>query len=345
MMPGKKLFRFVFVAALLCSLPGVLSKTFAQPKTVPYLHVWPDPNKGKILPNDAGSSINGPTTTVDQHLIGRVSKAKYRYFIVHDNDSTKKSKGGSRVVYFNGLGNLVEQKFYDTLSTVSLYWHFIYKSDRLQNWNYIVNGARAKEESHWMSYDDNGRKTEERVYIVPVKDSFKIAFKYDERGNLKQEANYNMDPAKSKIVYYSYDVKGNQIASVATSEATPLVTTWYHMRAKYNATGSKTEWVYYEQKDSSDIEKMFMTYNEAGQCIETQDYQGGKLDMKVNYKYDSIGNTLEKLCYSPALNEELSVFYVYQYDKKGNIIRQEDYKLRDGKKELVGIADAVYEYY
>ena len=191
---------------------------------------------------------------------------------------------------------------------------------------------------------------------VPTKKlASKNVFKYDANGNMTELANYSSDGKLVSTIKTTYDASGYPI-----SEETILGNGNVDLRStiKTDAKGNRIEQNDVRADPTGTLFnfKQFYSYDEKGQLIEravyrdngaffykygfTYDANGNKTEWtrltsnnavlgKVVYKYNDKNNLIEQNEYEGASTLKSSFTFTYEYDKKGNWIRQN--KLQDNK--------------
>ena len=185
--------------------------------------------------------------------------------------------------------------------------------------------------------------------------SLKNVFKYDANGNMTELANYSSDGKLVSTIKTTYDASGNPI-----SEETILGNGNVDLRStiKADAKGNRIEQNDVKADPTGTLFnfKQFYSYDEKGQLIERAVYRdngaffykygfaydgsGNKTEWtrltsnnavlgKVVYKYNDKNNLIEQNEYEGASTLKSSFTFTYEYDKKGNWIRQN--KLQDNQ--------------
>ena len=185
--------------------------------------------------------------------------------------------------------------------------------------------------------------------------SSKNVFKYDANGNMTELANYSSDGKLVSTIKTTYDASGNPI-----SEETILGNGNVDLRStiKADAKGNRIEQNDVKTDPTGTLFnfKQFYSYDEKGQLIERAVYRdngaffykygfaydgsGNKTEWtrltssnavlgKVVYKYNDKNNLIEQNEYEGASTLKSSFTFTYEYDKKGNWIRQN--KLQDNQ--------------
>ena len=186
------------------------------------------------------------------------------------------------------------------------------------------------------------------------KGSSRNVFKYNANGNIVELANYKSDGKVNSTVKSTYDSTGTLIKeeTLLGNGTVDLVST-----IKTDAKGNKIE-----QEDTRPMGNVLFNYkynykyDEKGQLIERIAYRGngallfkytfkyddkgnktewiqsasdGSVTGKVIYKYNEKNNLVEDIQYNKDGQVKATYTYSYEFDKKGNWIRQK--KMQDGK--------------
>lgn len=203
------------------------------------------------------------------------------------------------------------------------------------------------EKSHLLKNNIVSKTQWDYKYVdgVPVENGFKSAYrKYDKAGNMVIIINYKFTGEVSSVEHYEYnnkgdrtqyirykgnmaemqykenieyDSKGNKVKVYGTRHKAPPFKTLY----TYTPDNKISEIVYYigEAVD----EKRVFTHEGNTAHIEVLDGEGNQKYRLVN-KYNSMGKVIEESKYEP--NDAISDKASYQYDSKGNMLKEEKYQ-------------------
>lgn len=198
--------------------------------------------------------------------------------------------------------------------------------------------------------------------------SLKNMFKYDENGNRLELTNYKPDGSVNSIVRTAYDSSG-KVVSEETILADGTIDTKSVVKTdengnrveqndikqkskgnnnfnrkylyRYDAKAHMLEWLAY-QGNGNFFFKYNFTYDPNGNRTEwLQLTQTNALIGKVEYKYDDKNNIIGENKYKGDGTLTESSTFTYEFDKKGNWVRQE--KIQNGA--VVEVRERVYKYY
>lgn len=193
----------------------------------------------------------------------------------------------NNVRFFDDKGKLVEEHWFDKSNdTVGSYKYFYTEFDSLSRTITYNRFDDIKVEN--ISYNHFKKKQSELNYWQNDSKNFRLEqFSYDENLNLKKKT-LIYEEGLSDTHFYNYD-KNDLLIEIIVN--VPLV--W----AKYDSKS------FYQRKDSigtTYIQSEFF-YNDKKQLIKKRDYsapdynRGTELKNTTLYKYDSLGNLIEKI--------------------------------------------------
>ncbi len=191
-------------------------------------------------------------------------------------------------------------------------------------------------ESEEMGYDSAGRMVS-KVHRMDGEITENLSFEYDAAGNLISERN-GFAQGGEQLTNYSYDDSGKLILKVISDEdgneegreilnyeGDNLM-----LQETVNETGEKTSSITFIYKDnaegkslSEEIEErpqegiFYRTVYDGGSVI-TYDRKGSKVSAQLR-KYDEKGQLVETRI--STLQRDVTIFY--EYDEKGNLVREE----------------------
>lgn len=302
---------------------------------------WDDPRKGKIFGKVNVMQI--PLTAYEQHILGQVRSVRYVDYEISAKDSTRTLVDSGYNVY-DRAGHLIDQNEYKADGTAK--WHCTYTYDEHNKAvSRVFNYSDPKQNSKTtFKYDGQGRMTEEMYDCADKKKSMRSVFKYDERGNQTEETTYFGDTDFVWIEKYTYDSRNYQVAYEHRDETGRIIDKRTH---EYDNRGRQTGGTSYET-DTMIRGKWRVGYDDKNKTLEYVAYdKEGKKVMTYKMKYDEWENLIEFIiCYADgSINNEASDFESHEYDAKGNIIKQTNYKIKDGKRIAKSVTETTYTYY
>lgn len=175
---------------------------------------------------------------------------------------------------------------------------------------YTIKGSNIEGNSKTIEYYNlKGYRTEEYWINIKYGNSEKTTYIYDTKNNIIELNNYDSKRKQDKRIIYSYDDKGNMIQETLYRGGVINYT------SIYNDKGKEVECKNYDEEGQlTDI--CISIYDEKGDFVEGKQYDAnGKfigdfkkvhLDtgisilsgLKYTYRYDEIGNWIEKTYYS-----------------------------------------------
>jgi hypothetical protein len=191
-----------------------------------------------------------------------------------------------------------------------------------------------------INYDTNGKITEEIHFDKGNKLSYRDQFTYNEYGDMVEEKRTQNDRESSQKTVYFYDSNRKlikEIKSINTDVTTDVSHAYYTydsrgrlIRADFeNSFTTRHEYVY----DKNNKLKSKIYYNKDGsKDIENFDEKGNKKGEKHNsYKYDEKNNIIEEIHDYPYGVSKFT--FEYKYNELGNWIERKTY-FSESKTEL-----------
>lgn len=233
----------------------------------------------------------------------------------------------SYAVTYDELGNLIEIKYYDALSRPCM-----------TSWGYyrIAYGYDAK----------TNFLTEENTYNVKGGLVYSSHLKYDSRGNIIEKSkvnasgklfagtyveNYRYDACNRKTEEWASDLSGRKINVSGTAYSAA--------KYKYDERGNCVEMTYWNTAGNAatdnlkshrrvhEFDMMNRVIGEKNFGTDGKPLSGNDVNPEGKVKYDKWGNRVEIICYDgygkPRLSAEGAHIVKYEYDKHGNVVKQE----------------------
>ena len=164
-------------------------------------------------------------------------------------------------------------------------------------------------------YDSVGKVVSEETILSTGEVAFRSTIKTDQNGN-KVEENIRQGKGNNKLAnskyIYKYDEKANLLEWLALKGTGAF---FFKYSFVYDANGNRTDWL---------------------RLTETNAPFG-----KTSYKYDDKNNKTEETIYNPDGSVKESYSYTYEFDKKGNWVKQR--KIQNGT--VVELRKREYKYY
>ena len=205
--------------------------------------------------------------------------------------------------------------------------------DELEKKDIVRNKIRSKTQWDYKYVDG-----------APVEDGFKSSYKkYDYQGNVIIVINFKFDGSVSSTEQYAYNSKGDRTEYIRYKGNQEELQ--YKENTEYDSKGNKLR--VYGKTNKSNFNNVY-TYNDEGKLAEIVynvgefidekrvfEYDGNTanidvLDAKDNLKYtletkyNDKGQVVEETRYE--LDDAVSDKASYQYDSKGNVLKEEKYK-------------------
>ena len=193
----------------------------------------------------------------------------------------------SKVVYkYNEKGTLIEeQDFYDGELQYITKYEYNEKDKKIKTQYFEYSDGEELKHTTKYEYNDKGLVTEKIEYDKQSKLINKAVYEYNNKGSVIELQNFEGE----KLEY----------------------TTKY----EYNDKGLVTEEIEYDPQDEI-INKAVFEYNDNGDVIELQNFEGEKLEYIIKYKYNDKGVLIEETEYETIDNKqsEPSNTLVYEYE-------------------------------
>jgi YD repeat-containing protein len=203
-----------------------------------------------------------------------------------------------------GKVEVLSESIFDAVPTKTLSLKNVFKYDANGNMTELINySGDGKLVSTIKTYDANGYPISEETILSNGNVDVRSTIKADTKGNKIEQNDVKADPTGTLFnfkQFYSYDEKGQLVERAAYRDNGAF---FYKYGFTYDASGNKTEWTRLGPNNS--------------------------ISGKVVYKYNDKNNLIEQNEYEGASTLKSSYTFTYEYDKKGNWIRQN--KIADGK--------------
>ena len=154
--------------------------------------------------------------------------------------------------------------------------------------------------------------TEETISYTTEKGGSKTTRTYDEKGNLLTEFYKSNDGLAGYGSAFTYDEKGNKLTYKAYDNSGKVVGTEEY------------------------------TYNEAGQLISQKSRNDDSYPVDSAYTYNENGLLIKKVNTYPE-NPESAFWFVYSYDSKGNLVKEEWINIQGDEKSPHSHIDFTYD--
>lgn len=166
--------------------------------------------------------------------------------------------------------------------------------------------------------------------LIPFKKKFWDEYKeFNKEGNFvfEDKPSYHGGNYRDRS-FYKYDERGNCIEQINSNyENGNKYTYSNHYKYIYDEYGNiiNENWYSYDRL----VYKYYYKYNDSGYCIEQLSYknENDSTPTKENYIRDNKGNIIETKKYSSFGDSKI----VYEYDNKGNRIKEEYYDKADNE--------------
>lgn len=207
-------------------------------------------------------------------------------------------------------------KEYELKGKVKSVHQTIYKAE--VNNGVVVRGERISNDYDYenqMSFDSNGKKTEETRYDQEGKPKFTLKYKYDVNLSCIEEGRYNPDGSLVRKGHFKYEYNDRKL---------PVQKSWLNdsgsvkqtQTFSYNDSGKLSEIIFYRADGKPDWRTQNI-YNEKEQVVERYEYTGDSvLDLKTVFRYDATGKMVEETLFRRGKN--FIITYGYAYDAQGN---------------------------
>jgi len=248
----------------------------------------------------------GPVQTV---------KCETAEFSTQDGKRVEGARVPSLETSYNRRGDVIEERWYD--SSGNLDFRVLFTHDAKENVGEIVRRDAQDNllERHVYRHDSRGRQTE--------------SVSYDSDGKLTTRGEYRHDEKENVIECVFRDDKGfqkNRRLDVQDAKGRRIRTEWYDAD---NTLKWRTLVAY--GSDDTRIEETSCDYN-----------PDGSLDRKTVSTYDARRRILSEATYAADGSLQETFEYAYEYDWRGNPIKQTRLKLVQ-KEGLPGEGASIYD--
>lgn len=294
--------------------------------------------KGRIA--DRVNIVQIPLTAAELGLKGKVKDVEYTEYLpmMQGGEQIKRVMESGHNIY-DEQGRLVDQSVLESGQVPRLKCVYAYTTDnKREAWHFQF--FDRNDESHYrFEYGPTGNLVSETEMNGKEQQVSRKEYAYDEQGNLAETRLYDGKGKLERIETSEYDKQGNQVAAIYKNGDG---TTSYRMTATYDARGYKTSGADY-RGDSLDT-RWVRKNNDNGQATEMIMYnKEGKIIGKTSFKYDKMGNEIEVVDeYDGKTTRSTST---YEYDAAGNVTRQVDYELQEGKPVPIREIETKYTYH
>jgi hypothetical protein len=201
-------------------------------------------------------------------------------------------------------------------------------------------GSKKPVSKNVFKYDGNGNMLELSNYKADGKLNSTIRSTYDASGKLVKEETLLGDGTVDLVSAIKTDAKGNKIEQEDVRPMGNIIFN-YKYYYKYDEKGQQIERIAY-RGNGSFLFKYIFKYDENGNKTEwIQEGQDSTVIGKIIYKYNEKNNLAEQTEYSGDASVKAVFTYSYEFDKKGNWIRQK--KMQDGK--VIEVKERNIKYY
>ena len=200
--------------------------------------------------------------------------------------------------------------------------------------------------------DSKGNEIEENRFDEEVKLISRYTYNHDSKGNIIEKYYYDQyvdglntypdeDSGLVLSTTYEYDSKGKLIEKIDFDEDELE----YRYTFKYDSEGKEIVRNYFsnEYGYTQLVSQHIYIYNSKGKLIEQNDCdENTKLEYRYTYKYDTKEDLIEKATYNEYGVLVKKIFYIHEYDNKGNWTKRVCY---DDNNKLVEIKKRNIVYY
>lgn len=177
-----------------------------------------------------------------------------------------------------------------------------------------------------IKFDDTGIITETFLTNDRIKVFGRTVYSYDDQNRIIKKTLYNPDGSAVSEYVFGYNSSGN-LEYRATQNA---VTKKVKSKTEYKYESAKS---YSQYSDGKFVRRIRLTKDKKCRIIETNMYkEEDKLENRSTTSFDDKDNITEQIVYSPSGSVIEKTKYEYEYDDKGNWIKQNIYEwtFRDG---------------
>jgi hypothetical protein len=177
-----------------------------------------------------------------------------------------------------------------------------------------------------IKFDEKGRISETFLTNARIKMYGRTTYSYDAQNRISKKISYNPDGSAVFEDIYGYNAYGGIESKIKQNAATKKVI--FKTEYKYESPES-----YVHFRDGKFARRIKLTKDKKCRIIESNLYREDKsLENKITTSFDDKNNIIESIVYSPNGNEIEKRKYEFEYDIKGNWIKQNIYEwtFRDG---------------
>lgn len=187
----------------------------------------------------------------------------------------------------------------------------------------LIGNIKSTKEMTYEAVNINGKfETGKRAAPSWKKDTYRL---FDKKGNLIEEYLYRNDGELKYRNTFTYNSNDQKIEELTFK---PDSTLWYKYFLKYNTEGHLTEKILTKSDDHQISNWLFQYDNQGNKTEENQYFPDRKgPTLKTVYKYDNRGNKVEEYMYNT--ENTLIAKWLSKYNDK-NLIIEEDYYYSDG---------------
>jgi len=250
----------------------------------------------------------------DVDLYGNIESVTFFSYHLHKtaNGIVKGNMQGRTTYKLNGKGDVSEITHYDHVGELIKKTIFRYNE--------------SQKISERLTYHSNGELWGKDIFL------------YDDRKNISCKMSYHSDGFLTQKTLYRYDCNDNlkekyEIEYLDADQ--PLCTEKY----KYDYNGNEIEHSYYGMNDRLEWKHSYIIiYNSNEQKEEEIKIEDGTLQGRWLYKYDSLGNEIERAYHNTMGIVEYK--NISKYDNKGNRI---EYITYNGKNSITNKITTSYD--
>lgn len=253
------------------------------------------------------------------------------------NDSKRRNWGDDETLY----GNVESIRIFTYLATATDYapvgtitnditYRFNDKGDVAE---YISKTEYST--SHGVySYDAN-RRTQERTLSFDGEFGSRTIFEYNAAGKIIKTTTIDAMEITEGVCTYEYDDNGRLIATTLDD-----MTDFDNDEETFRTYDSQGKLIEYNYASSVDAYDEMYEYNTKGQLTKTTYYWEGRMSHVIYCYYNAQGQMTEKVYYNESNQPTQKI--VYQYDSKGNVVKQSVVDLQTKSVSTITQHDIVY---
>lgn len=171
-----------------------------------------------------------------------------------------------------------------------------------------------------IKFDDKGKITETYLTNARIKMYGRTIYSYDAQNRIVKKTTYNPDGSAVSENVFSYNSNGGLELKAVQNAITKKVI----MKTEYKYESPESYSQYYEEKFARRIR---LTKDEKCRIVESNLYKEDKsLENKLTMSYDDKNNVIESIVFSPNGKQIEKTKYEYEYDTKGNWVKQNIYE-------------------